>query len=383
MNTLRVELAPDPLQKLQADLILDFEIENTALGKIWSQALIHLLKRRYFLEKHYSLLGHTQTGRTLAQLCRQLQDHIDYLKDEHSDPALEAEYSLSTPPTRTELNQLHHLFELLIGQTWSPNPRYVQTTAQVRHSIRQLNHLVHEIEAFLKAEGRLCSAGLVLINSFLGAPRKILSEQVLSDQVSSPQALTDRALGSQSFCENLSFTSEIVTQFQFGDVYLHYAQLGKTPFEAFSDHDDDIDASNINDLRFITGEFDIHLGPSSQLRNPETLRENINHWLVGKNHEAKAVVGRYKVARLSPIHQQQWDSPSLAQALAHSPQVLRISVLNSNQTLATHSYPYDRAQSEQLVQTFYCENWGKRLGLKACQYLPERLRWKYFASPLI
>jgi hypothetical protein len=51
----------------------------------------------------------------------------------------------------------------------------------------------------------------------------------------------------------------------FGDLILHYCQLGKTPMEAFAANDAEVFDDNITGLRYLSGEFDISFRTDTDL----------------------------------------------------------------------------------------------------------------------
>ena len=68
----------------------------------------------------------------------------------------------------------------------------------------------------------------------------------------------------------------------FGDVILHYAQLGKTHQEAYSDQDEIVNDKNITSLRFLSGEFDIIFSDSPPLEIFHKNTQKFKAWLISK-----------------------------------------------------------------------------------------------------
>jgi hypothetical protein len=63
-----------------------------------------------------------------------------------------------------------------------------------------------------------------------------------------------------------------------GLVYLHYAQTGKTWYEAYLDNDDDVTDAGISEHRLISGEFDCHFGNTYEFPTDAEFTE----WLISK-----------------------------------------------------------------------------------------------------
>ena len=151
------------------------------------------------------------------------------------------------------MNRLHRYFEDLQGEVWSLSPYYKLADYETKWAIRQLNDLCHELESWvlsykkslLEPEWQRPSQ----ITTFLNAPRQDLRDE-------------DYKL----FLENRYDR-------QFGGVYLHWAQIGKTQFEVFRDEDgqdiDEATCSAINSLKFYSGEFDVEWGRDVTEKNHE------------------------------------------------------------------------------------------------------------------
>lgn len=324
---------------------LTFQIESHPVAKLWRNSLAQLLKRRKPLEKNFSLLGHPSSQRSPAVLTAQLLQVIDQLRQ---TPSFE-KYLPAIPDQgvidQNFLNQVHHAFEQLIGQIDNVSDTYRLATARDRHAIRQLNHFVHELEAQRASPN---GERLFLVNAFLQAPRHPL----LSLQ---PSQLAQ------------AFTTRI----EFGDVLLHYAHLGKTPLEAFRDQDAHIGATNICELRDVTGEFDIHL--SKPYSFSAKLQSQVAHDLKLRRSKIPPQVGKFRVAKLAGP--EGLDPQLLLQKLQVSPHVVGIQLRDGNQTIAQCHYPYTRTQALQLTQDYYSDHWLTRLKTRTRHYLQAGTSW--------
>lgn len=314
---------------------LNFQIETHPVAHLWQNCLTTLLRRRLPLEKNFSLLGLPSQRRTIDVLIQDLIAHAERLRKNPDFREL-----IPTPPAdrtldQIYLNQMHHAFEKLIGQIENVSPAYKTATSLQRHSIRQLNHLVHEIEAQLASPN---GERLFLINAFLDAPRIPLS-------------------GINATDTQLSFTNEV----RQGDVLLHYAQLGKTPIEAYRDQDKLIENQNISELRDLTGEFDIHLSKSYRLR--DTLSGSVEDYLKKRAHPIPAQIGKYRVAHWSG--ENQILPQDLPKHLQDFPHVVRIELREGSQLLAGCQYPYDRKEAQNLTRDYYSDNVLIRLKTRA------------------
>ena len=252
------------------------DVEDTDFNRRWLALLKNNLKNNAHLEKNYCWLGWADSPRDADYLCEQINNSIavinsfnstniwqsagltPYMIDEYftKDSVMYAptEYrvgKLSEDPNNLGatlkhniMNQLHRHFEELQGEAWHLSLYYKTADYETKWAIRQLNDLCHELESWvlsykkclLEPEWQRPSQ----ITTFLNAPRQDLQDE---DYELFLKTRYDR---------------------EFGGVYLHWAQVGKTQFEVFRDeHGADIDAatcSAINSLKFYSGEFDVEWG---------------------------------------------------------------------------------------------------------------------------
>jgi len=187
------------------------------------------------------------------------------------------------------MNRLHRYFEDLQGETWNISPYYKLADYETKWAIRQLNDLCHELESWVLSNRKKTQAPEwqrpSQITTFLNAPRQDLKD------------------------EDYDLFLETRYDRDFGGVYLHWAQVGKTQFEVFRDeHGQDIDAatcSAINSLKFYSGEFDVEWGRDINENNHEWHRqeqEKFREWL-GRNgfdwNDPKLSLGHIKLGQVN------------------------------------------------------------------------------------
>jgi len=164
------------------------------------------------------------------------------------------------------MNRLHRYFEDLQGETWNTSAYYKLADYETKWAIRQLNDLCHEVESWVLSNRKKTQAPEwqrpSQITTFLNAPRQDLQDE---DYELFLKTRYDR---------------------EFGGVYLHWAQVGKTQYEVFRDeHGADIDeatCSAINSLKFYSGEFDVEWGRDINENNHEWHRKEqteFREWL--------------------------------------------------------------------------------------------------------
>lgn len=267
---------------------IDYTIESydSELSRDWYYALKNdIVATNLKLEKTFCFLGFPHTPRDLDYLCNELNEHIEqinkfnstgiwqsnglepYVIDEWFAPNAvrfsdnyaigsavngDESYTLGLRAKHHILNVLHNHFERLQGTVWQPSAYYKLATPEVRYAIRNLNHICHDMESLIMSQRKLIQAPDWVrpsqITSFLGVQRHELKDSHREGFVNGYDK-------------------------RFGEVYMHWTQIGKTLMEVYNDEgapdltigNDPTDISvgagstceAINALRFYSGEFDI------------------------------------------------------------------------------------------------------------------------------
>lgn len=268
---------------------------DNSLARDWAQALKDILQKNNVLEKNFCFMGFPKTQRNIELLCKELNQAIyqinmfnsscvwldaglpSYTIEDYFVPdsvRYGAEYPLATrfgnPPTNSEdryliahlaltakheiLNRLHNHFEKLQGTVNNLSPYYIAADYETKYAIRQLNIICHEMETLILSQQKQAYvpewSRPSQITTWLHAPRYALTDQ-----------------HKQLFVDN-GYNRE------FGTVYMHWAQIGKTLFEVFRDENapelTDTVCEAITNLEYYSGEFDVEWGESMIYGNPKT-----------------------------------------------------------------------------------------------------------------
>ena len=236
----------NPLDK--ADTIdYTIAVNDSPMGQRWYTALQDLLRQNLYLEKNFCFLGFPDNARNLDYICTELRRAADTI-----NRFFDGEYIIKETfyphtlcdglnPNQDAMNTLHNHFEHLQGTVWELSNWYKRADYDTKFAIRQLNNLCHEAESLMLSQRKQVEAPEWIrpsqITTFLTAPR-------------------------------IEFPDEYKTTFDetkydrhFGEVYLHWTQIGKTLYEVYRDENGiDIDQATcdaITHLRFYSGEFDI------------------------------------------------------------------------------------------------------------------------------
>lgn len=227
-----------------------FRVLENSLADKWSDLLIkNFFLNEHPIEKVFCLQGwqtdlDSNHGRSMSYLCQRLNESIAIINDDLNNKGYEyidLHFDLITmknsQASRNLLNQIHHHFEILIGQVWNPSKWYGLAEERTRSSIRNLNNICHEMEGILRfTNDPNCGCG---INVGLNGPD--FSGKYFAEKIKVDLEKDDY----DHFQDYLDW----------GDCVIYYSQLGKRHIEAYNDKDDCIHDENISGYRFLTGEF--------------------------------------------------------------------------------------------------------------------------------
>jgi hypothetical protein len=270
---------------------------DSPVARLWTDALTDLLQSNCLLEKNFCFMGFPKTARNLELLCKDLNDAIfqinmfnsslgwidaglpSYVIEEYFTPdtvRFGTEYPISKKFHKDNnqdtymienlglqgkkeiLNKLHNHFEILQGTVDKLSQYYIIADYETKYAIRQLNVICHEIETL------------------------ILSQQKQSHvpEWSRPSQIT-----TWLNAKRIEFPNEFKKTFdesrydrKFGEVYLHWSQIGKTLYEVYRDEQGvDIDEATceaITHLEYYSGEFDVEWAKDVTFDSPYIWHKN-------------------------------------------------------------------------------------------------------------
>ena len=133
---------------------------------------------------------------------------------------------------------------MLEGTVETPSKYGQVSPPEVRNAIRQLNNICHELESLILSQRKAKVA-----------PEWVRPSQITTFLHAKRYNLTDEHR--QGFLTN-GYDRE------FGHVYMHWTQIGKTLFEVFNDENapdlDEATCEAITHLQYYSGEFDVEWG---------------------------------------------------------------------------------------------------------------------------
>ena len=286
--------------------LLDYYIipDEHQLANDWLASLKEILSSNLRLQKEFCFLGFPNSHRTLEFLCDELNQTITLINNydftQHGlEPYVIEEWfhpnvvrfpdsypmedwtlgDTRTPGTEKlglklkqgVMNQLHNHFEILEGTVEKPSPYGQVSPPEVRRAIGDLNHLCHEMESLILSQRK------ARVN-----PEWVRPSQITTFDNRKRYELTDD--------HRTGFLKNKYDR-QFGHVYMHWTQIGKTLLEVFRDERapdlDDATCEAITHLRYYSGEFDIEWAKDVTRENKWHADEQLvfENWLLKHGYD--------------------------------------------------------------------------------------------------
>jgi len=240
---------------------------DNPLAQDWVTALEDDTKRRLKLRHNYCFLGFPNSYRDFDYLCNILNNAIEKINafNDHwvsvgLDPyVIEERYSkeyVMLPDytaNQENLNKLHTHFERLRGTVWNPSPYTINATPEIVLEIENLNFSCHEFESLIHAQ-----------RNAVFQPSEISPSNIIVAHGTRLHDIKD---------EHRQLVATNAYDKRFGEVYMHWGQIGKRLDEVFNDEEAPdliigdnpydittagIQCEAINALQYYCGGFDIN-----------------------------------------------------------------------------------------------------------------------------
>jgi hypothetical protein len=317
-------------------LKLKINVNNTDIAEHWFKEVCKCLNSKLYIEKNFCWLGWPDPRRNVQYIKGRLQNCVDVINDFASRSNAWQGYRIEEEwddiGSHDALNKLHHHFEILMGQVWDVSEYMKTADDSTKYQIRQLNNLVHELQSRQGVEGvSVEHMHPMTIVSYLNVTRELFQDH---------------------YYDYFSHRRE------FGEVYLHYSQTGKTPVEAYSDNDDDVFDNNINALRYISGEYNIWWGDPMSDEQVLDFKNQVRTYLNDRNlivsegpdfnyyvdtQGNKQGIGYVPVAKIvNPFDTRQ----ELKKAVLDKLNIHRLEVYENDQLVASNVWDYSWADSD-------------------------------------
>lgn len=257
-----------------------WEISKSNLAQRWARNFLHALGLKNTREQRF--FGWDWSGEYKQKKLTHLGDAVAVI-NQHFKNAIQIDPDSFWHPNQETLNQLHHKFELFMGQSWNRNRMSLDAPLAVQVAIRELNDFVHDLEysddpAVYRKRGHLWLRGF---------------QCQLAPYTQLPLEPEDY--------KYFTFESEP------GDLVTNYCQLGKTWVEAFVNQDEHIHFSNIAPLKYYSSGFICNFHEYSA-QDSMWLTHNVREYIVEKSKrnetpldpaDPKHALGHIKYAKLS------------------------------------------------------------------------------------
>ena len=287
-EAVRIEL------EFSTELSLRWKVEKNEAANIWLKTLLISLASDQLIKNRFA--GFRSSNRDELFLQNQLNSCIEIINRE-STYRIEQVFKVGS--SQELLNSIHHHFSVLIGKEGEESSFWKGCSSQVKSAVCGLNDYVHEIEALrrsLDGSGAYCC-----VEFFEAAGIEI-------------PARWDHL-----------FTLDQ----NFGDITLHYDQIGKTWLEVLIDEDESIIDEAIRPLSRITGSFNVNFFAVEESKLREQLVPRASK--LGLNFDDRALrLGQLKVASLE---ESEFDQSDLLARLGDTQEISSIRVLKGSRLI--------------------------------------------------
>ena len=338
--------------------------ENNALSELWQRTFISNfldnedskpLNKRFCVQAWIEEWESNDYERNLSTVCEELNHAIykvNYYYGPFQYPHIDLNFNTENLKNiewyRSAMNDLHHHFEVLIGQVentsdWYFKPGYMEAC----YYVQQLNGLLHEIEAMVNKI--LLNQGDKRIMINYAGPRL---DGTYRDE---PERfkLTDREY--ESFSDLGSC---------WGELTIYYSQLGKRHYEVFIDGDEVIGDENISGYQYMIGESILQLGTNRSPDDPKypAVSEDFREWLIENDFDPddkKLALGTGLLGKLlveDNLHLgQTWKE---IDTVIHSmDDIYEMGFIDENENIIARSiYEYTSAEYTKIITEAYEKN---------------------------
>ncbi|MCO4793578.1 MAG: hypothetical protein KC493_07695 [Bacteriovoracaceae bacterium] len=286
---------------------LIWDVMDTPVTPFWIKYFTHCLKNNVFFKPRF--MGFIDGDRNPEFLTKKINECIDTINKDKKyliDKKLEGEF------TQEYSNYIHHHFEVLIGDQWKKTQYWEEATLEVKSAVLGLNDYAHELEAWQRStQGRNENPDFTM-------------SYVLTEFYESP-GMDIKGM----------FEDEFTLNTDFGDMTLHYAQIGKTWMEVCIDEDEDIFDPAIQPLWRLTGSFNIMF---HEVDVP-TLQKQVDAHLIklGKDPKDPSLcLGLVPIAKLRLAGK---SKEEIVKDLSNNQDIAIISLVNDGKEIIKNKFP--------------------------------------------
>jgi len=253
---------------------IELDVLDNPIAEMWFNKLKTSIEDNLLLEKDSLFYGWPR--QTKNELAIELNEHIgvvrDYFKKEGIDYEL-VNYSIEND----NLNVIHSYFEQLHGVIEDINPIFKNAPPEVQYAIRKINTSTHKIEIIHYKKDNDTNYYPWVNFGFMEQPyRQLIPEE---------------------------YYKYFEIGVDYGGVYLHYSQVGKTHYEVYFDKDDIIMDGSIQGTIYVSGEFDIPFYGFTTNYKEYVKNDFFNWW---KDKETIEIKNDYSIDYMGKPHPVGW-----------------------------------------------------------------------------
>ncbi|MGZ3790170.1 MAG: hypothetical protein ACXVLQ_16675 [Bacteriovorax sp.] len=268
---IQIQIEFSPPQKRDEVFVLKWKLLDHMAATVWLELFLECLKSEdIFFSRFTGFIGGEKNQDFLMQ---QLNKCIDIVNEDGRYEIKEK----GTIFTQDFSNVIHHHFEVLRGHRDFPTEYYRNSSEQVAKAVRGLNYYIHDLEAL---------------------ERNRAAEKMSADDSTAFSGVIVEIKNCKRLMIPSIFNHLFTTNIDFGDLVVHYSQLGKTWLEAFYDKDEEIFREAILPHYALSGEFDILFG---ELKPDGNFLKDFGEFLRGKGldpNDSSLRLGHLPLAKL-------------------------------------------------------------------------------------
>lgn len=254
---------------------LIYSILETDIAQRWAHRVAVEWEQGLRVHENGWFHGFEAVSHSLDSLAAELNRNIAIIN--HHFPNAIPEQAKPTM-SQEEMNILHHHFENYRGGVLSPGPLWQKGNNEVKAALEEYNVLIHRHEALTR-------------NLQSPKPRA-------SIMFRHPDDFHKRR---QRFPLEEHDFEHFHLQRHFGQVYLHYCEVGKPILDVFFDKDSVIGDENVRPLAFYSSDFDCYFANPWSDQTEETIRTQLKSWLESQGlniQDASLALGYLSLAEL-------------------------------------------------------------------------------------
>lgn len=223
---------------------LRFRLRETAFAKLWSVKLRENIEKGLPIRDEGRFVGLSK-GLSEDYYCGQINLALKIINQFSS---IDIDPHLVIDLNQQKLNFLHDKFDELAG----PRGEFIERSPEVQVALECMNESIHSLENIFSHRQYAKKPIPYIYTEFQGASKLDLPSWAYS---------------------------EFSLKRSFGDLFIHYSQVGKSILEVFEDNDEQVD---IRPLECYNGSFDIRFRGWSQ-KKAEALENEVTSWMKEKS----------------------------------------------------------------------------------------------------